>query len=90
MKELYQSTKRKNLSKLNKFRPCLWGLDVPTSSKLIYFFENVALSINANIPAGINPVVNNSFKLIPKSGRDSAIEEVALDYAFVLKIVNKI
>ena len=25
-----------------------------------------------------------------KSGRDSAIEEVALDYAFVLKIVNKI
>tara|TARA_B100001079_G_scaffold91961_1_gene78844 strand:+ start:268 stop:408 length:141 start_codon:yes stop_codon:yes gene_type:complete len=34
----------------------------------IYFFESVAFKINANIPAGINPVVSNSFKLIPKSG----------------------
>jgi len=40
----------------------------PQVSKIIYFFESVAFKINANIPAGINPVVSNSFKLIPKSG----------------------
>ncbi len=33
-----------------------------------YFFGNVAFKINASNPAGINPVVNNNFNLIPKSG----------------------
>ena len=33
-----------------------------------YFFGNVAFKVNANNPAGIKPVVNNNFNLIPKSG----------------------
>ena len=33
-----------------------------------YFLGKVAFKINANIPAGIRPVVSNSFNLIPKSG----------------------
>ena len=33
-----------------------------------YFFGSVAFKINASSPAGINPVVNNNFNLIPKSG----------------------
>ena len=33
-----------------------------------YFFGSVAFKINAKKPAGINPVVNNSLNLIPKSG----------------------
>ena len=33
-----------------------------------YFFGNVAFRVNAKIPAGISPVVNNNFNLIPKSG----------------------
>ena len=33
-----------------------------------YFFGSVAFKINANNPAGIKPVVNNYFNLIPKSG----------------------
>jgi hypothetical protein len=40
----------------------------PQVSKIIYFFESVAFKINASMPAGIKPVVSNSFKLIPKSG----------------------
>jgi hypothetical protein len=40
----------------------------PQVSELVYLFESVAFKINASIPAGINPVVNNNFKLIPKSG----------------------
>lgn len=49
--------------------PYLWGF-LPTSIIIIknYFFDITALRINASIPAGISPVVNNSFKLIPKSG----------------------
>ena len=68
MRELYQNIKRKNLLKLNKYQPCLWGALSPQVSKIIYFFESVAFKINASIPAGINPVVSNSFKLMPKSG----------------------
>ena len=33
-----------------------------------YFFGRVAFKMNANNPAGIKPVVNNNFNLIPKSG----------------------
>ena len=33
-----------------------------------YFLCSVAFKMNANSPAGISPVVNNSFNLIPKSG----------------------
>ena len=43
----------------------------PHAIKLIlkyYFFGNVAFKMNANNPAGISPVVNNNFNLIPKSG----------------------
>ena len=40
----------------------------PHKFKIIYFFGNVALRINANNPAGIKPVVSNSPNLIPKSG----------------------
>ena len=35
---------------------------------MYYFFGRVAFKINANSPAGIKPVVNNSLSLIPKSG----------------------
>ena len=35
---------------------------------MYYFFGRVAFKINANNPAGIKPVVNSSFNLIPKSG----------------------
>ena len=44
------------------------GTKSPQVSELVYLFESVAFKINASIPAGINPVVNNNFKLIPKSG----------------------
>ena len=61
----------------------------PQVSNIIYFFGNDAFKANANKPAGIKPVVNNNLNFIPKSGRDGAIEEIALDYAFALKISNK-
>ena len=38
------------------------------SIAIYYFFGSVAFNVKANNPAGINPVVNNSFNLIPKSG----------------------
>ena len=38
------------------------------SFKLNYFFGKIAFKVNANNPAGINPVVNNNLNLIPKSG----------------------
>ena len=44
------------------------GTKSPQVSKIIYFFGNVAFKINAINPAGIKPVVSNSFNLIPKSG----------------------
>ena len=40
----------------------------PQVKNLIYFFAITAFKPNANNPAGISPVVNKSFKLIPKSG----------------------
>jgi hypothetical protein len=40
----------------------------PQISKIIYFFGNDAFKINANKPAGINPVVSNNLNFIPKSG----------------------
>ncbi len=66
------------------------GTKSPQVSKIIYFFESAAFKINANMPAGIKPVVSNSLNFIPKSGRDGAIEEIAIDYAFALKISKKI
>ena len=33
-----------------------------------YFVGSTAFKIKANNPAGIKPVVNNNFNLIPKSG----------------------
>ena len=44
------------------------GTRSPQVYQIIYFFGNIAFKINASIPAGIKPVVNNSFNLIPKSG----------------------
>ena len=36
------------------------GTKSPQVSELVYLFESVAFKINASIPAGINPVVNNN------------------------------